>query len=79
MVVYMQRIAQVLVNIGTRSINKAFSYTIPFHLDDVGIGWRVLVPFGNRKLEGFIIGVTEEEELDQPELKAIIDILDNDV
>ncbi len=75
----MQRIAQVLVNIGTRSINKAFSYTIPLHLDDVGIGWRVLVPFGNRKLEGFIIGVTEEEELDQPELKAIIDILDNDV
>jgi len=75
----MQRTAQVLVNIGTRSINKAFSYTIPLHLDDVGIGWRVLVPFGNRKLEGFIIHVIDEELPDQPELKPIIDILDNDV
>lgn len=75
----MQHIAQILVNVGTRSINKAFSYIIPVHLDYVGVGWRVLVPFGNRKLEGFIIGVTAEENSEQPDLKPILDILDNDV
>ena len=75
----MERNAEILVNIGTRSINKAFSYTIPTHLDYVGIGWRVLVPFGNRKLEGFIIGVSEAEHSSQDDLKPILDILDNDV
>lgn len=79
MVVTMQRVAQVLVNITTKSINKAFSYLIPVHLDYVGVGWRVIVPFGNRKLEGFIIGVTTMEDCSQTELKAILDILDTDV
>ena len=79
MVVNMQRIAEILVNIATRSINKAFSYLIPVHLDYVGVGWRVLVPFGNRKLEGFIIGVTAENNSGQADLKPILDILDNDI
>ena len=78
MVVYMQRIAEILVNIGTRSINKGFSYIIPVHFDYIDVGWRVLVPFGNRKLEGFIIGVKEDEESRQADLKPILDILDND-
>ncbi|MDF2636063.1 MAG: priA, partial [Pelosinus sp.] len=74
----MQRIAQVLINITTKNINKAFSYRIPEHLDYVAAGWRVLVPFGNRKLEGFIITVTTEEDSSIAELKPILDILDND-
>jgi len=75
----MQHIAQILVNIATKSINKAFSYIIPAHLDYVGVGWRVLVPFGNRKLEGFIIEVSAEDNSGQAELKPILDILDNDI
>jgi len=75
----MQRIAQVLINIATKSINKPFSYSIPEHLDYVDTGWRVLVGFGNRKLEGFVVGVTEEENSGIPELKPILDILDNDI
>jgi primosomal protein N' (replication factor Y) len=78
MVVNMQRIAQVLINITTKNINKAFSYSIPEHLDYVDAGWRVLVPFGNRKLEGFVITIIIEEDSNSIELKPIIDILDND-
>ncbi|SFL87269.1 primosomal protein N' [Pelosinus propionicus] len=74
----MQRIAQVLINITTKNINKAFSYSIPEHLDYVDAGWRVLVPFGNRKLEGFVIAIIIEEDSSSIELKPIIDILDND-
>lgn len=74
----MQRIAQVLVNITTKSINKAFSYSIPEHLDCVDAGWRVLVPFGNRKLEGFVIGIIDEEDTGIT-VKPILDVLDNDI
>lgn len=79
MVVTMQRIAQVLVNLTTKNINKAFSYHIPEHLDCVAVGWRVLVPFGNRKLEGFIIDITQGEDSDIISLKPILDTLDNDI
>lgn len=75
----MQRIAQILVNITTKSINKAFSYSIPEHLDYVDAGWRVLVPFGNRKLEGFVIGILDKEDIGLSDLKPILDVLDNDI
>lgn len=70
----MSNIAQIIVNIPTRSINKPFSYLIPAHLSFVDIGWRVLVPFGNRKVEGFVIGLAAES---LPDLKEIADVLDN--
>ncbi|MBP2662300.1 MAG: priA [Firmicutes bacterium] len=70
----MSNTAQIIVNIPTRSINKPFSYLIPAHLSFVAIGWRVLVPFGNRKIEGFIVGL-EEESI--PGLKSILDVLDD--
>ncbi len=70
----MSNTAQIIVNIPTRNIDKHFSYIIPEHLSIAEIGWRVLVPFGNRKVEGFIIGLAAEN----PEgLKPIIDVLDD--
>lgn len=69
----MSNIAQVIVNIPTRSIDKPFSYLIPPHLQVVDVGWRVLVPFGNRKVEGFVIALADES----PEgLKTILEVLD---
>ncbi|VBB07947.1 dead/deah box helicase [Lucifera butyrica] len=69
----MSLIAQIIVNIPARSINKMFSYQIPEPLGNVGVGWRVLVPFGNRRLEGFIVEIIDAESSG---LKSIIDILD---
>ena len=70
----MSNTAQIIVNIPTRSINKPFSYLIPANLSFVDIGWRVLVPFGNRKVEGFIVALADES---LPDLKSIIDVLDD--
>ncbi|CQR74581.1 Primosomal protein N' [Sporomusa ovata DSM 2662] len=70
----MSNIAQIIVNIPTRSITKPFSYLIPAHLSFAAIGWRVLVPFGNRKIEGFIVGL-EADNI--PGLKSILDVLDD--
>jgi len=70
----MSNTAQVIVNIPTRSLDKPFSYTIPDALPGVAVGSRVLVPFNNRKVEGFVIGLTTG---DTERLKPILDVLDD--
>ncbi|QDR80678.1 primosomal protein N' [Sporomusa termitida] len=70
----MSNTVQVIVNIPARSLDKPFSYTIPAHLANVQVGCRVLVPFGNRKVEGFIISLEPEKT---EGLKSILEILDH--
>ena len=56
-------------------IRKTFSYILPEQFSEKDYtGYAVLVPFGNQKTVGFILGYEEkvEEEL---ELKPIMDIL----
>lgn len=64
-------IADVLVEI--KKIDKTFSYLIPNNLD-VKVGTRVLVPFGNKTLEGFVINISQKEV--NFELKEIISLVD---
>lgn len=74
------QVAEVFVNIPVKSIAKAFSYIVPASLQ-VGIGWRVFVPFGGRKVEGFILSLREEEEGAQSQsykLKEIIATVDEE-
>jgi primosomal protein N' (replication factor Y) len=70
----MLQTAQIIVNIPTRAIDKPFSYLIPDNLPAIGVGWRVLVPFGSRKVEGFVIGCKAEST---EGLKPILDVLDD--
>ena len=65
-------IANVLVEI--QKIDKTFSYLIPKDMN-AKVGIRCLVPFGNRKLEGFIIEIKDKIECDY-ELKEIICLID---
>jgi primosomal protein N' (replication factor Y) len=71
----MEQVAEILVNISAKTIDKPFSYKIPKGMDYLEAGWRVVVPFGGRKLEGFIVGIHENR--DETDLKAIVDILDD--
>ena len=52
--------AQVFVNVPVKSIAKPYTYRIPPELAQVGPGWRVLVPFGGRKVEGFILATQRQ-------------------
>ena len=63
--------ADILVEIG--SLDKTFTYKVP---KEAKIGMRALVPFGTRKLEGFIIKTYKKIELDY-EVKDIIKLIDN--
>jgi len=69
-------VAEVLVELAAKQIDQTFSYSIPKQLlDDVEVGKRVLVPFGTRKLEGFVLNVHEKTE--DFELKDIIEVIDD--
>ena len=67
------RIAEVFVNIPVKSIAKAYSYLIPSDMDFLSAGWRVLVPFGGRRVEGFIVNVADSLVLEvAPVLSAVL-------
>lgn len=71
-------IAEVLVEINFNNKEQTFSYLIPDNLS-VEIGCRVLVPFGNRKLEGFVLNVHDHDKIknnNDIKLKYIETILD---
>ena len=51
--------ADVFVNIPVKSIARAYTYHIPEALAQIGMGWRVFVPFGGRQVEGFVLAVKE--------------------
>ncbi len=66
--------ATVAVNIPS---DKTFTYAIPESLrKDVRIGKRVLVPFGSRKVTGFVI--ERSASTDQPEAKEILECPDEE-
>lgn len=67
--------AQVVVNIPTRAINQTYSYAVPDEFDYIEQGWRILVPFGPRKVEGFVLNIAEE---DTSTYKSILAMLDDE-
>ncbi|MBQ1460520.1 MAG: primosomal protein N', partial [Selenomonas sp.] len=72
--------ASVFVNIPVKSIAKAYTYSVPAELSYLEAGWRVFVPFGGRKVEGFIVTVAEKspEELGDIKLKPIESAVDEE-
>jgi len=56
-------------------IYNAFTYRVPQHLSSfVSIGKRVLVPFGRRRVTGYILGPSDPVR--DKEIKYILDVLD---
>ena len=50
-------VADVYVNIPVKSIATAFTYVVPDALPQIDVGWRVFVPFGKVRVEGFVVAV----------------------
>lgn len=74
-------IAQICVNVKANSIDKTFTYAVPERLNFLSAGWRVIVPFGSRKVDGFVMNVEElpgAEKLFDFVLKEIIDVFDEE-
>ena len=73
-------IAEVIVEITTSSLDKIFDYIVPnCFSNETIVGRRVLVPFGNRKIEGYVIGLKDHSNVEGSKLKEIYKFLDDNV
>lgn len=66
-------VAEIIVNSTVKTLNREFHYLVPKELEEqIQIGNRVFVPFGNKALEeGFVIGLLEKSEFATKEIKSI--------
>jgi primosomal protein N' (replication factor Y) len=68
--------ANVLIEYSAKSIDKTFTYIIPEELKkDIKVGMKVLVPFGNKIINGFVTNLKNTTD-SKYELKEIKDIVD---
>lgn len=62
-------IAEVIVDVINSEVDRIFDYNIT---TPVQAGTRVVVPFGARKTEGYILALKQQTDVDEQKLKTII-------
>ncbi|AIC94884.1 primosomal protein N' [Shouchella lehensis] len=68
-------IARIIVDVPTAQTDRLFDYKVPNEWDTlVQPGIRVVVPFGPRKIQGFVMERTDTSDVKN--MKAIIEVLD---
>ena len=74
-------IAEICANLQAKSITKTFTYAVSARLKFLKAGWRVIVPFGKKQIDGFVMSVDEVDD-DKVnfdfELKEIFDVIDEE-
>ncbi len=74
----MAEIAEVIVDVKARQVNRPFDYLIPSEYSDtIALGSRVIVPFGPRKVQGFVVRLKDQSEKEQT-LKEILYPMDSE-
>ncbi len=73
----MQTYAQVIVDIAHSKVDRVFSYAVPEDMD-IGVGQRVLVPFGRGDVqkEGYVVSLSGQVDLDKSKIKSIAGLAD---
>ncbi|MBF0935052.1 MAG: primosomal protein N' [Abiotrophia defectiva] len=67
---------KVIVDIPAAQVNRPFDYQVPeSYQDSLQLGMRVQVPFGNRQLLGFVVGIHHTSDF-KGTLKPITAVLD---
>ncbi|TYO51265.1 primosomal protein N' [Bacillus sp. Y3] len=70
-------IAEVIVDVTTKAIDRPFDYRVPDRFKGlVKAGMRVVVPFGPRKIQGFVTKIKEETDVQSGNIKDIVDLFD---
>ena len=65
----------VIVDVAAKQTDRVFEYHVPKELGKVEIGSRVFVPFGPRKLQGFVVGLNTTSQY-QGKLKDLLLVVD---
>ncbi len=66
--------ADIIVDISQEKLDRTFQYEIPEHLqDDIQIGTKVRVPFGNggREITGYVIDITGQPKVEASRMKQV--------
>ena len=70
-------IAEIITDVSAHPVDRPFDYAVPEGMAKViEPGARVRVPFGNRKVLGFVTGLKEESDVPDSRLKPIDELLD---
>ena len=64
-------IAEVIVDINSSEVDKIFDYKIT-NYPNLTKGYRVEVPFGNRKIDGYVVNIKEKSDYKEEKLKEVI-------
>ncbi len=76
----MAQYANIIVDISHEKLDKTFQYKVPERMQArLVLGMQVYVPFGNRKIKGYVVELTDEAEYDVTKLKDIIGIVTDSV
>ena len=71
----MAEYANVIVDISLEKLDKTFQYRIPERLSGViGVGMPVTVPFGARRMRGYVVELTDTAEYDSEKMKEILSV-----
>lgn len=69
----------VLTQIGVKAVDQTFFYHVPKLLENnIKIGVRVRIPFGNMILDGFVLGISDNSSYDNSKIKDIINVIDKE-
>ena len=74
--------ADVIVDISVESLDRTYQYRIPDGYDErIVIGSQVIIPFGagNRKIKGYVVGISEKPKIPDSKIKCITGISDKAV
>ncbi len=74
--------ADVIVDISAEALDRTFQYRIPPKMEgQIVPGTRVAIPFGrgNRRITGFVVGLTEQAKWPEDKIKELLSIDETDI
>ncbi|MDY6367866.1 MAG: primosomal protein N' [Clostridia bacterium] len=69
--------ADVIVDVNHSEVDKVFEYSCPS--DEIEVGMRVKVPFGNSLTEGIVIALKNSSNFPESKVKSIISVIESPV
>ena len=70
--------ADIIVDISHENLDKTYQYRVPEHMQDrIQIGAPVFITFGNgnRKIQGYVVGLSCEPKIEESRIKEITEII----
>ena len=76
----MAEYANIIVDIYQGKLDKTFQYRVPERLKStIAVGILVSVPFGSRKMQGYVIELTDVCEYEEDKIKEILAVVKDGV